>query len=193
MIGAEEREINSHLPLSTRLESLISALTTEHVEIKRQLWIIRMLVWRKDWPDLETTQDRTLWLGRLLERHFFEEESKLLVILTHIWGTGEKLSQDETLVGEFQRHKVILGAFKDLDSSAHSLPESQRWSLIEELERMISSHVKEEEDVLFPLIVTRIHRQNEFPKPESGSRECKPSELDQEREKESIAVGQTLS
>ena len=91
------------------------------------------------------------------------------MILTQISERGGKLLDDEAIATEFQQHKLIIAAFKNLRRLADSsVPESQRWSGIEELERIVSAHMKEEDDVLFPLLMNRIQQQDdEFRESES--------------------------
>jgi hypothetical protein len=136
-------------------KNLISTLRSDHNELKRQLWILRMLDSRKDWQDHETARNREIELEVLLKKHIYDEESKLLAIFTETSG-GEKLS-DEAIAAEFRQNKLIIAAFKDLHDSTHSMAES-RWSSIEELDRIVSVHIKEEDDRIFPLFINRIQQ-----------------------------------
>ncbi len=77
------------------------------------------------------------------------------MVFTEISG-GEKLS-DEAIAAEFRQHKLITAAFKDLHDSTHSMAES-RWSSIEELDRIVSAHIKEEDDRIFPVLINRIQQ-----------------------------------
>ncbi len=148
-------------------KKLISTLRSDHNEIKRQLWILRMLDSRKDWQDYETARNRAIELEAMLKKHIYDEESKLPVVFAEISG-GEKLS-DEAITSEFQQHKLITEAFKDLHDSTHSMAES-RWSSIEELDKIISVHIKEEDDRIFPLLINRI-QQDELRESEEKARQ----------------------
>ena len=148
-------------------KKLISTLRSDHNEIKRQLWILRMLDSRKDWQDYETARNRAIELEAMLKKHIYDEESKLPVVFAEISG-GEKLS-DEAIASEFQQHKLITEAFKDLHDSTHSMAES-RWSSIEELDKIISVHIKEEDDRIFPLLINRI-QQDELRESEEKARQ----------------------
>jgi len=148
-------------------KNLFSTLRNDHNEIKRRLWILRMLDSRKDWQDYETARNRAFELEALLEKHIYNEESKLPVIFTKI-SREEKLS-DEAIDAEFQQNKLIIAAFKDLHDSRHSMAES-RWSGIEELDKIISVLIKEEDDRIFPLLINRI-QQDELRESEEKARQ----------------------
>ncbi|MHB2035319.1 MAG: hemerythrin domain-containing protein [Nitrososphaerales archaeon] len=144
-VQPQEREM-IHLSYSAQLKNIISTLRNDHNEIKRQLWILRMLDSRRDWVDYATARNRAAELEALIDRHIHDEESKLLY--TFAEATGREKVSAETIAAVFEQHKLILAAFKDLHT--HSIQESN-WSSIEELERIVSAHIKEEDDRIFPL------------------------------------------
>ena len=140
---------------TTRFENLICTIKKDHNEIKRQLWVLRMLDLRRDWQDYETARNRAEELEALIKRHIHEEESKLPLTFTEV-SEGERLP-DEIMAAVFQQHKLILAAFEDFEKSTHSMQES-RWSSIEELDRIIAAHIKDEDDRVFPLLISKIRR-----------------------------------
>jgi len=140
------------LPYSRQSKNLISTLRKDHNEIKRQLWILQLLDSRRDRQDYEMARNRAAELEVLIERHIHNEESKLPYIFTEATGR-EKLS-DENIAAMFHRHKLILAALKDLHNSTQSMQGSS-WSSIEELDRIISAHIKEEEGLIFPVLINK--------------------------------------
>ena len=62
----EQMMLVSNISSLPSFKNLISTMRNDHIEIKRQLWIVRMLVFRRDWADCEPTRDRLIELGGLL-------------------------------------------------------------------------------------------------------------------------------
>ncbi len=157
--GEKEDEYSNQVALPGRVKYLISTLKSQHAEIKRQLWIIHMLFLRRHWADCEPTRDRVLDFEHLIRAYFEEEESTLQILLPLI--SLREALDEQVLVSEFREHKRILGSFEKLRNAAYSLQlESQLWSNIEEIESDCSIHMKQEEEVLFPLVLYRVNQKD---------------------------------
>ncbi|MGI0090448.1 MAG: hemerythrin domain-containing protein [Nitrososphaerales archaeon] len=170
-ILGEEMEMIHNLPRSARFETLISALRNDHSEIMRQLWILRMLTSREGWEDYETARNRALELETFLKRHISDEKSIILLMLTEISeGEEEKVSEDITAV--FHQHKLIFAVFADIHNSFPESGSENRWVSLQKLDKIVSAHIKEEEDKIFPLLINNIQQKR------------KPSEKRQQQQEE---------
>jgi len=135
------------------LADLISTLKSDHKEIRRQLWILRMLISR---GDDEVTNDRAAELFTFLGSHFLREESNLRDILPC---RGEK--QEDGLWKLIQKHKVMGEAFQEIPQITRLLRGEAKLSAFYDFERTLLEYLKEEEEEdLFPFMTDAIEDQN---------------------------------
>ena len=139
---------------STRCRDLITALTTDHKEIMHQLWVLSMIISREDWPDYKTAVDLADELETSIKKHASDEESRLLLISTEISENVEERAS-EAIAVVFQQHKLILAAFKNLPKLSESLSNNY-WKAFHKLVELISTHIREEEDKIFPFLMSKI-------------------------------------
>ena len=136
-----------------QLADLISTLKNDHKEIRRQLWILRLLMSR---GDNELTNDRAVELLTFLGSHFLREESNLRDILPC---RAEK--QEDGLWKLIQKHKAMREAFQEIPRITTLSPEEAKLSAFYDFERNLLQYLREEEEKdLFPFMTGAIEDQN---------------------------------
>lgn len=135
-----------------RYKEIIFSLIRDHNEINRQLSMLQLLDRRRDWQDYEEAKSRAIELWSLIKRHISDEESKLQLIFADI-SLGEPKSLDEIMVQEFGQHKLILATLENLLSDPTHLVTESFWRGIEQVETLLCSHMEEEDDTIFPMLI----------------------------------------
>ncbi len=144
------------------LADLIEVLKNDHEEIRRQLWILDMLVSRGDY---ELTANRADELHTFLGSHFVREKSRVHDILacgsfSSFPNTPSALIRNEegVIVTMIQKHKMMSGAFGKIhEITSMSLTREEKSLLFDNFERTILDCLKEEEDKdLLPFLIGAI-------------------------------------
>jgi hypothetical protein len=145
-----------------RLTDLIVALKNDHREIRRQLWILHILVSRGDY---EVAEKRTIELQTLLGAHFAKEESRVRDVLS---GTPSfssffaslntsSFNNGNVIESAIQNHKLMSNSFKEIYESATISSREEKLSVFEKFERVLLHCIEEEEDRdLFPFLIWAI-------------------------------------
>ena len=100
-----------------RLTDLIVALKNDHREIRRQLWVLRMLVSRGDY---DLVEKRTIELQTLLVAHFAKEESRVRDVhasspsfsSSSVSADTSTFSKGDVIESAIQKHKAMSDSFK---------------------------------------------------------------------------------
>jgi hypothetical protein len=135
-----------------RYRRLTIALEQDHKELLRQVWILRMLILHGDRYDNETIENRLIELESFLEKHSRNETYEIREILAE---TRPSLStmNDERLT-------AVVASINNLLSWTGG-----SYMAFQELERSLSQHAKDVEDLLLSLpgVVTEegTHEQRE--------------------------------
>ncbi len=131
-----------------RLKNVIVALENDHEEIRRQLLILRMQILRSDY---EGTEKRAMDLEGFLRQHCIDEESRVLKALTEVCGSREA-AEAAVVFQQHQETSVLLGK---MQHSSQSSPEKYLSDFLR-LEKILTDHMKEEEEHIFPPLMDTI-------------------------------------
>ncbi len=157
-----------------RLDDLIIALKSEHEEMRRQLWVLRMLAYRADY---DLVGKRALELGTFLNSHFAREESRTRDILAGARGSSlpsdnsAAFQEDELLRVVIREHKVMSDSLKEIQGLAEFSSEAERLFCFDRFESVFLSclaHV--DTDLLLPYLERKKNegRRNGSGHPEAG-------------------------
>jgi hypothetical protein len=154
------------LERDSRLADLIVSLKNDHKEIRRQLWILRMLVIRGDLWDYEVAEKRTVELHTFLGSHFVREESRARDILACRSSFSSSFSnsttatfrkEDEVIESMIQKHKAMSDPFKEIRRITTFLTREEKLSVFDNFEMTLLDCLKEEEDKdLLPFLIWAI-------------------------------------
>jgi hypothetical protein len=146
-----------------RLKDLIVSLKNDHKEIRRQLWILRMLISRGDY---EVAEKRTLELHTFLGSHFVKEESRARDVLACRPSfsssfcnttTATFRKEDEVIESMAQKHKAMSDPFKEIHRITTFLTREEKLSVFDNFERTLLDCLKEEEEKdLVPFLILAI-------------------------------------
>jgi hypothetical protein len=122
-------------------------LKSDHVEIRRREWILKMLVYHGDYSfALRCAED----LRRYLGQHFLKKEYRLLFVLASRESKGSSSSDAKDLKASLevlpQRHKEMKNSFQEiLEITALSL-EGDKLKAFDNFERQFLGLLQEEEE-----------------------------------------------
>jgi hypothetical protein len=136
-----------------RLSDLIVALKNDHMEIRRHLRILRMLVSRGDY---ELAEKRTVELRTFLDSHFMKEESRVRDILacspSSSFSSPSNATattfhkREEVIESMIQIHKAMSDPLKDMHRITTFLTREEKLSVFDNFERTLLEGLNEEED-----------------------------------------------
>jgi hypothetical protein len=127
---------------SFRSKRLRGALERDHNELLWQIWILRMLISRREWSDSETIYNRAIELEGHLEEHFRVETSGIHEIFVKT-RKGERF---EDLSAFTMKSRTLTALIECINSL---LPPSDE--TLRALERSLCQHAKEVETYLLSL------------------------------------------
>ena len=141
----------TYLERGSRLRDPRATLKNNHNEIRRQLWILGMLVSRGDY---DLAEKRILELWTFLDSHFAREESRVREIVTVSPSLSSSINEStttsevqivESLVRE---HRAISDSFKQVQYLTRFSTDSERFSCFGKFETALLNCLSHEESAL---------------------------------------------
>jgi len=158
---------------SLKFQDLLVALTRDENEIRRQLWVVQMLMVRGDY---DLAEERTIELWAYLNSHLAREESRVrdlktasLISSTSDNRTAMRKEQlIETLVAE---HKSITDSFEQMRHLTRLSSDMERFSCFENFEKTLLSFLSHEDQVVLPFLLEMNEERNQAIAEERKSQE----------------------
>jgi len=167
-----------------RMKDTIVRLKNDHEEIRRQLWILRMLVSRADY---ELALNRALDLQVFLDSHFATEESRAREILAGpSAGYPSSSAGSPDLFGErfleamIGKHRSTSESFKEIQGLAGPASHSERQGCFDRFQKILIDCLEHDEEVVVPMIS---HAKKEYL---GSSGQTKDDERPSKREAEQV-------
>ena len=130
------------MPRKMELESLVSLLTAEHVQIKNGLAQLRIAVSTRDFAKASALLQE---LDRVFRQHIADEEAQVLRVLIAAYGVQG--AEDEIRV--FRQHRPIYALMEKVKGLASLRPEELA-SDQTKLAELFEEHASAEENRVFP-------------------------------------------
>jgi hypothetical protein len=143
-----------------RLNDLIIALKNDHEEIRRQIWILRMLVSRADYDLVEARA--LLQLKQFMDLHFKKEESGVRDVVTACAASSSSaatniVSSDAKIIDSLIReHKVISNSFNGIRDLTKLPSEAEKLSCFDRFESTILNCLELEDTDVFQFLIKKI-------------------------------------
>ena len=125
-----------------RVSELIKELREEHGEIRRQEWILKMLVTHGDY---QFAQNRAAELQIFLGQHFLKEEAGLRYILAHGENRGP-LQEKEVTERLLLKHRAMTFSFQRIPKIGALNTETERLTSFAAFEQGFLELLREEEE-----------------------------------------------
>jgi len=124
------------------VEDLARELKSDHEEIRRQEWVLKMLVYRGEYAfALRRAEELQVFLGQ----HFLKEESGFRYVLVHE-KRGRAERNDVSLEKLIQRHKEMTNSLQEMAKSGGLSTEAEKLKVFDLFEGRFLGLLKEEEE-----------------------------------------------
>jgi len=147
------------LEFDLALRDLIAGLSNDRTEIRRQLWILRMLMSR---GDFDLAEKRTMELRTILDAHFAREESRVrdLMTVSPSFSSSDNdsttpLHREQFIESLIQKHKAMSDSFKEMQRLTIFSTDVERLSYFDKFERTLFDCLSQEDSVVFPFLLDR--------------------------------------
>ncbi len=142
-----------------RTKILIEGLRSDHKELARQAWVLRMLYLHAAWSDGEMIHNRMIELEGFLNKHLHDEESRILEILSDMFPKKGAAGEYRASI---RNHKSLFA----LASRICNLPPSaDEWfQSFQEFEKVLEEHANDEDKYIFWLPTDAVEKTVEVQK-----------------------------